>query len=84
MIKLKKHTLIFLQEVSMDVSILNEHILRYVRTDKTHSAIMLTGGWGTGKSFYIQNTLIPFLKANSIKCATLSLYGLNTLTEVSK
>lgn len=68
----------------MDVSILNEHILRYVRTDKTHSAIMLTGGWGTGKSFYIQNTLIPFLKANSIKCATLSLYGLNTLTEVSK
>lgn len=63
---------------------INNYILRYIKANRTHSAIMLTGGWGTGKSYYIQNTLIPFLKENSIKCATLSLYGLNTLSEVSK
>lgn len=63
---------------------INNYILRYIKVNRTHSAIMLTGGWGTGKSYYIQNTLIPFLKENSIKCVTLSLYGLNTLSEVSK
>ena len=63
---------------------INNYILRYIKVNRTHSAIMLTGGWGTGKSYYIQKTLIPFLKENSIKCVTLSLYGLNTLSEVSK
>ena len=27
-------------------------IENYLTNDKTKSAIMLTGGWGTGKSFY--------------------------------
>ena len=41
---------------------LNQFILHYLTKDKTHSAIMLTGSWGTGKSYYIQNVLVPFLK----------------------
>lgn len=40
---------------------LNQFILHYLTKDKTHSAIMLTGSWGTGKSYYIQNVLVPFL-----------------------
>ena len=41
---------------------LNQYILHYLREDKTKSAIMLTGPWGTGKSYYIQNELNRFLR----------------------
>lgn len=48
---------------------LNQFILHYLTKDKTHSAIMLTGSWGTGKSYYIQNVLVPFLKETTKKNA---------------
>ena len=41
---------------------LNQYILHYLTEDKTQSAVMLTAPWGTGKSFYIQNELKPFLE----------------------
>lgn len=64
---------------------LNEYILHYITEDKTRSAIMLTAPWGTGKSYYIQNELIPFLRGNgNHKCIVVSLYGLNELAEISR
>lgn len=66
---------------------LNQYILHYVTEDKTKSAIMLTAPWGTGKSYYIQNELKPFLEKeenSKIKCLTVSLYGLKDLFEISK
>ena len=66
---------------------LNKYILHYLTEDKTHSAIMLTGDWGTGKSYYIQNSLKPFLENDENgkhKCIVVSLYGLKDLFEVSK
>lgn len=66
---------------------LNQYILHYVTENKTKSAIMLTAPWGTGKSYYIQNELKPFLEKEEngkIKCLTVSLYGLKDLFEVSK
>lgn len=64
---------------------LNEYIKHYIEKDKTQSAIMLTGAWGTGKSYYIRNVLEPYLKANSKhRCAIVSLYGLKNTSEISK
>lgn len=66
---------------------LNKYILHYLEHDKTHSAIMLTAPWGTGKSYYIQNELKPFLEKEENgkhKCIVVSLYGLKDLFEVSK
>lgn len=64
---------------------LNQYILHYLTEDKTQSAIMLTAPWGTGKSFYIQNELKPFLKENgNHDCVVVSLYGLKDLAEISK
>ena len=66
---------------------LNNYILHYIKADKTKSAIMLTGNWGTGKSYYIQNILAPFLaevKNGNCQCITVSLYGLNDVLEISK
>lgn len=64
---------------------LNSYIKHYLENDKTHSAIMLTGDWGSGKSYYIQHELIPFLNGNGEdRCITVSLYGLSSLSELSK
>ena len=41
---------------------LNEYIKHYLEKDKTHSAIMLKGAWGTGKSHYIRTELVDYLK----------------------
>lgn len=66
---------------------LNQYILHYLTEDKTKSAIMLTGPWGTGKSYYIQNELQPFLEKKENgghSCVIVSLYGLKDTAEISK
>lgn len=63
---------------------LNEYILNYLENDKTNSAIMLTGGWGTGKSYYIEHTLKSFLEEKDHECVVVSLYGLKHISEISK
>ena len=69
----------------MNIDQLNQYIKNYLENDKTNSAIMLTGAWGTGKSHYIKNQLISFLdEANEGKCVIVSLYGIKDLKEISK
>lgn len=71
----------------MNNSELSKYILHYIREDCTRSAIMLTADWGTGKSYYIQNELIPFLGKEENGCCTcivVSLYGLKSVEEISK
>ena len=66
---------------------LNQYILHYLTVDKTNSAIMLTGDWGTGKSYYIQHSLKPFLEKDENgkhQCVVVSLYGLKDVAEISK
>ena len=66
---------------------LNQYILHYLTEDKTNSAIMITGGWGTGKSYYIQHSLKLFLEKEengNHQCVVVSLYGLNNTSEISK
>ena len=66
---------------------LNSYILHYLTEDKTNSAIMLTGDWGTGKSYYIQHSLKPFLEKDENgkhSCVIVSLYGLKDTAEISK
>ena len=66
---------------------MNQFILNYVKNDRTGRAIMLTGDWGSGKSYYINNMLKPFLeseKNGKYKCVIVSLYGLKELSDISK
>lgn len=58
--------------------------MHYFEKDKTRRAIMLSGAWGTGKSYYIQNSLRPYLENSGIKCIVVSLYGLKNLSELNK
>lgn len=48
---------------------LNSYILHYLTKDKTNSAIMLTGDWGTGKSYYIQHSFALFNDAHMIRAS---------------
>lgn len=63
---------------------LNEYIKHYLEDNKTKSAIMLSGPWGSGKSYYIKKELEPCLMMNGDKCVIVSLYGLKDVFEVSK
>ena len=66
---------------------LNQYIQHYIEKDHTNRAMMLTGPWGCGKSYYIREELIPFLSKEengSHSCIVVSLYGLTDLQDVSK
>ena len=46
---------------------------------------MLIAPWGMGKSYYIQNSLIPHLEKDGAKrCVVVSLYGMNDIKDISK
>ncbi len=60
---------------------INKFIQNYLEKNNTKSAIMLTSPWGTGKSYYINNTLIKYLEG---KCIIIPLYGLKDISEISK
>ena len=70
----------------MNSNELNIYIEKYVLRDKTNSALMLSGTWGIGKSFYIKNDLIPYLEENRkcCECIVVSSYGYNTIDELAK
>ena len=66
---------------------MNAFILNYIKNDITGRAIMLTGKWGSGKSYYVKNNLKPFLENKDNgkhKCVIVSLYGLSDISEISR
>lgn len=69
----------------MTVTELNNYIKHYLEEDKTHTAIMLTGEWGSGKTYYIENQLTEFLRDDKKnRCIIVSLYGLENIADISK
>lgn len=73
------------EDYSMTDQEYNLYIENYLKNDKTQSAIMLIAPWGMGKSYYIQNSLIPHLEQTTDKkCVVVSLYGLSDTKEISK
>ncbi len=62
----------------------NAFILRYLTNDRTNTALLLNGSWGSGKTFYIKNSLIPFLKSYNKKAVYISMYGIQNTDALSK
>lgn len=56
----------------------------YVELSKANYALMLNGEWGNGKTYFLQNVVIPFLKEMGKKPVYVSLNGVKTVDEVSK
>lgn len=62
----------------------NEYILNYLENDKTNTALPMKGSWGIGKTYYIKESLIPFLENKGKKVVFVSLYGIKDAEELSK
>lgn len=63
---------------------MSEFIADYLQNDKTTFAMMLSGEWGTGKSFYIKGELSKEIKNNGNELMVISLYGMSNLQELSQ
>lgn len=66
---------------------MNSFILNYLKNDITSRAVMLSGEWGSGKSYYVKTKLKSFLEDKDngkYKCVIVSLYGLSDTSEISK
>lgn len=52
-------------------------LLEYVRDDRNRYAVMMTGDWGSGKTYFIENVLKPKIKEQTgMRTIRVSLYGL--------
>ena len=45
----------------------------------TSGALMISGAWGSGKTYYVDNVLIPLLRKKDLFPIKISLFGLNSL-----
>lgn len=66
----------------------NKHItdflLEYVISEnRTDYAVLLSGGWGTGKTWYVKNILINALKQKELNIFSMSLYGMQSVDEIA-
>lgn len=58
-------------------------ILNYLKIDSS-GALMVTGPWGCGKSYFFEHILFEKLKAENFKPLRISLFGLSSLSDLSK
>lgn len=58
-------------------------ILNYLKIDSS-GALMITGPWGCGKSYFFEHFLFEKLKAENFKPLRVSLFGLSSLSDLSK
>ena len=63
---------------------MNLFIFNYLINDKTNTALLLDGEWGTGKTYYIKNVLIPFIEEKKKQVVYVSLYGIENTESLSK
>lgn len=66
-----------------------ENICEYIKRPYTDYAVMINGEWGSGKTFFFNNKLRKRLESIKIngknyKTIYMSLYGINSLEEISK
>ncbi|WP_343363094.1 P-loop NTPase fold protein [Listeria seeligeri] len=61
-----------------------EKIKKYIETDATTYALLLDGKWGSGKTYFLRNTLSKELSSSEFSMCYISLNGLSDLDELKK
>ena len=65
-------------------------VIDYIKEQTPQYAIMINGDWGSGKTYFYMNTLCEAInkeesiQTNKRKCMYISLYGLNSVEQISK
>lgn len=62
---------------------LTQGIFNYLEMLNT-GALLVTGSWGCGKSYYFENTLFGELREEDYKPVRVSLFGISSLNDLSK
>ena len=57
-------------------------IREYIEDDRKKQAILLNGEWGCGKTFFINNKLIPQINKNKFQIYQISLYGVSDIEKI--
>lgn len=66
-----------------EVDHINVQLNQYLVRPSNHS-ILLTGGWGTGKTYYLKNKFFPTLKSDGYKPIIISLFGVTNIDDVKE
>lgn len=62
-----------------------EVIEKYINSKVIDSAVMINGEWGSGKTYFIQKILCPFIESKlNRKCIYVSLNGVSRTDDISK
>lgn len=59
-------------------------IIDYLKNDKSNQAILIDGEWGSGKTFFIKEKIIPEIKEKhtDVPVYYVSLYGISSSNEI--
>jgi len=63
---------------------ITKEIIGYAREPQTIYAVMLTGGWGVGKTYYVEEVLKPKLEKEGIKVIRCSCFGVRSVKTLQK
>ena len=66
-----------------DEELLSE-IKYYIENKFYNYAVMIDGAWGSGKTYFVNQVLLPELKKETKKSIYISLYGVSNIDELSK
>ncbi len=70
--------------MNKNLDVLKKQILFYVSQKSINRSLLLNGSWGSGKTYFIKNYLKSFLKDSGKTVIYVSLFGLDSIEEISK
>lgn len=79
-----------MKEIYLDEKQIEEVVIKYLDNHTYNYALMIDGSWGTGKTFFVKNDLIPLIEKNKKesdpknKILYVSLYGIESCEEISR
>lgn len=68
----------------MSYESLINYLENYLKNDMTRSALLLSGKWGIGKSYFLEHDVKDAFEQNNIDLIFVSLYGVTSIAELNK
>ena len=64
--------------------LIEEAVKQYLLFPDTDYAIMITGKWGVGKTYFVKNVIDNIIRKQNLKLMYVSLYGLSTCKDLDR
>lgn len=63
---------------------IKDEIINFIERKEETGALLITGKWGSGKTFYIKNLVEEFNKEKKGYLSVISLFGINSVENLTK